>query len=359
MYPPSNTPAFIICYDEDVVEGVESCTKSLVGKIQTTKLIHMNSIQNALAGIWCNPPGFRVEEIAPKTFQFFFEKVDDADRILKGSPWLFRNSWLVLKKWQRDLKIDQVDFQRVLMKVQLWGLPLHCRTSKMGLKIGSCLGNVLEFDVFDERDRGTFVKILVEVDISKPLLPGIPVGSHKDGVTWVEFKYEQLPQFCFRCGYIGHIEDLCKKPIILPHEDNEERREFGPWMQASHIGRKVRVSQHCSDGQPWGDQYQRTKGPLPCDVTELLDALSVNNSPQTPKGEDASLIPSVSTHQSARGSSLNDNHVAINSVDKAQDDDPQPNGVEASIITLADKENHVPHVPCTEPLSCITNLAPT
>lgn len=47
------------------------------GRIITEKPIHKSSLLSALANIWCNPAGFRVEEVAEKTFQFFF--VDECD----------------------------------------------------------------------------------------------------------------------------------------------------------------------------------------------------------------------------------------------------------------------------------------
>ncbi|KAJ1377069.1 Zinc finger, CCHC-type [Sesbania bispinosa] len=106
--PPLGDQPLIVLYDdEDVSEGIKSCNRSLVGKILTQKPIHLNSLHNALSGMWCNPRGLRVEEVAPKTFQFFFEEEGDAIRILKGSPWLFRNSWKLMY-----LKLEnEVDFQ--------------------------------------------------------------------------------------------------------------------------------------------------------------------------------------------------------------------------------------------------------
>ncbi|KAJ1414091.1 hypothetical protein SESBI_19172, partial [Sesbania bispinosa] len=71
---PTGDPPIIIYDENNVYEGVEACTRSLVGKILTEKPIHMNNLQSALAGIWCNPRGFKVEEVKAKTFQFFFEK---------------------------------------------------------------------------------------------------------------------------------------------------------------------------------------------------------------------------------------------------------------------------------------------
>ncbi|KAJ1439268.1 hypothetical protein SESBI_02640 [Sesbania bispinosa] len=136
-------PKFIIYDDGDVEEGVDLCARSLVGRFLTQKPIHTNSLQNALAGIWCNPKGFRVEEVVPHTFQFFFDDESDVERIIKGSPWIFHNSWLILKRWMRDENIDSIEFNLVDLKVQIWGLPAHCKTSKMGVKIGTCLRKVL------------------------------------------------------------------------------------------------------------------------------------------------------------------------------------------------------------------------
>ncbi|KAJ1429806.1 hypothetical protein SESBI_08213 [Sesbania bispinosa] len=109
-------PAIIIYDDEDVNEGISTCSRSLVGKIITEKPIHTNSLQNALAGIWCNPRGFKIEEIKNKTFQFFFNEGRDAERVLKGNSWLFRNSWLVLQRWERGQNIEDMDFSKIPIK---------------------------------------------------------------------------------------------------------------------------------------------------------------------------------------------------------------------------------------------------
>ncbi|KAJ1435329.1 Zinc finger, CCHC-type [Sesbania bispinosa] len=98
----------------------------------------------------------------------------------------------------------------------------------MGFKIGSCLGKVIDSEVFECREKWSFLKILVEVDVQKPLLTGIPVGRRKDGVSWVDFQYEKLPQFCYKCGRVGHDEDMCKDNNCIVVEEGSERKEYGP-----------------------------------------------------------------------------------------------------------------------------------
>ncbi|KAF7812831.1 cysteine desulfurase mitochondrial-like [Senna tora] len=62
------------------------------------------------------------------------------ERIINGGPWVYRNSWLILHRWRRDWKENPIDFNTVNIWVQLWGVPSHCKSQKMALKIGSSIG---------------------------------------------------------------------------------------------------------------------------------------------------------------------------------------------------------------------------
>ncbi|KAJ1406666.1 Zinc finger, CCHC-type [Sesbania bispinosa] len=267
-------PPIIIYDDEDVSKGIRSCSKSLVGKILTKKPIHTNSLLSALAGIWCNPKGLRIEECGSKTFQFFFEEESDVDRILSNNPWLFRNSWLVLKKWHRGIEIEKLNFTKIPVRMQLWGLPTHCRTPKMGMKIGSSMGKVLESDIYETKEAGAYIRTLVEIDSLKPLLPGITVGSKKDGLSWVDFKYERLPQFCYKCGLIGHEEDHCSIETIIVSVDDQDVQEFGPWMRASQVGLSV-SKPHASLVMDNASEIEAD--PVPLEVSKSHAMLSKEN----------------------------------------------------------------------------------
>ncbi|KAK6151112.1 hypothetical protein DH2020_016044 [Rehmannia glutinosa] len=70
--------------------------------------------------------------------------------------------------------------------------------------------------------RWRFIKILVEVDLEKPLLRGTHIKLGEEAI-WVEFKYENLQGFCFYCGKVGHMERGCltKKEDINTNSINE------------------------------------------------------------------------------------------------------------------------------------------
>ncbi|PNX91791.1 hypothetical protein L195_g014915 [Trifolium pratense] len=39
-----------------------------------------------------------------------------------------------------------------------------------------------------------------------------------DDTTWVDFRYEKLPQVCFKCGILGHNDKLCQNEAMHMEE---------------------------------------------------------------------------------------------------------------------------------------------
>jgi hypothetical protein len=134
----------------------------------------------------------------------------DQERILLGNPWIFRNSWLIVKAWNIQTDPTVEDFTQAPVWIQLWGLPPHCKTKKMGESIGNLLGKVEASEFYEYPGKKMIIKIKVAINVLQPIQSGILIGNHKDGTTWIDFRYERLPQVCFQCGILGHMEQLCQ-----------------------------------------------------------------------------------------------------------------------------------------------------
>lgn len=66
----------------------------------------------------------------------------------------------------------------------------------------------------------TYMRLRITMDIRKPLKRRMKIKKAGGEWVWLNFKYEQLPTFCFFCGIIGHSEKLCEKLF-----DNLMRKE--------------------------------------------------------------------------------------------------------------------------------------
>lgn len=85
-------------------------------------------------------------------------------------------------------------------------------------------------DLSSKDDR--YVKLLVDVDLTKPLIRGVNIRFEADR-RWVMFKYEQLPQFCVYCGLIGHGEKICERKIKDAKNEKLSEGQYGEWLKAS------------------------------------------------------------------------------------------------------------------------------
>jgi hypothetical protein len=299
-----NLPEFFV-YPENIInEGVNACSRSILGKIITYKSIHISSIQNGLESIWGSPQGLKVQEIEGRILQFFMDKEEDQERILLGNPWIFRNSWLIVKPWDRDTDPRTLDFNHAPVWVQLWGLPTHCKTKLMGENLGALMGTVEASEFYEYPGKKVIIKIKVNINVHKPIPSGIHVGNPNDGNCWIDYRYEKLPLVCFKCGLLGHAEKLCRNlPLVLG-----TLAPLGPWIRSTQYGRrKMEAKDRKFYSNPsQAPNFGQYSPPVPTSLLEQLTAMKIqknkeennqqssqqqSNIPSTPNSNTGSVSP--------------------------------------------------------------------
>ncbi|MCH89276.1 zinc CCHC-type-like protein, partial [Trifolium medium] len=286
--PKPSIPRSFLYTETDIHEGISACNRSIIGKIITDKPIHVSSIHNGLESIWGSPPGLKIQELGGKVLQFFMNDPADHDRILQGNPWIFRNSWLVVKPWDRESDLQNIDFDHVPIWIQLWGLPPHCKTKKMGESIGALMGTVEASEFYEYPGKKVIIKIKVAIDIHNPITSGIHVGNPTDGTCWIDYRYEKLPQVCFKCGMIGHADKLCRNQALVL----DTLAPLGPWIRSTQYGkRKMEAKDKKFYSNPsHAKNFGQYSPPVPSDLLEKLAAMRVqatqdNQATQTHKNQ--------------------------------------------------------------------------
>nr|POE94158.1 uncharacterized protein CFP56_17489 [Quercus suber] len=144
-------------------------------------------------------------------------------------PWTVKGEHLVLKRFNPDISVPEVDFSFTEFWIQIHGLPLNRRSRENVLKIGSMAGRALDTDLVGPGSVvwSRNVRVRVEIDVSCPLVPGFPLERDQLPDLWIPFKFEKLRNFCYGCGRLGH--DQCDCP------DKEVISGFyGKWLKADN-----------------------------------------------------------------------------------------------------------------------------
>ncbi|KAK1550870.1 hypothetical protein Q3G72_026149 [Acer saccharum] len=137
--------------------------------------------------------------------------MDDRWKVLAGGPWSFDNALIVLEEPAGKGAIRSLKFSTAEFWVQISNIPMLCMTMDIGRFLGGIIGEVREVDAGPSRDcLGKFLRVRVAIEIDKPIRRFLRVDVLRDGEeTIMPIQYERLPNFCFSCGFLGHMIRDC------------------------------------------------------------------------------------------------------------------------------------------------------
>ena len=170
-------------------------------------------------------------------------------KVLEMCPWSFEKPLIVLKEFEGELVPRNIVMKHCPFWVQIFNLPLKSRTKETRWAIGSTLGEVLDVDISDSSVHwGRCLRVRVSVDITKKLIRGKKINIEGGENRWVIFKYERLPNFCYRCGMLDHAIKECSEGPLVNEREEEGSFQYGAWLR----------------GEPWkrygGDTAQFSHG---------------------------------------------------------------------------------------------------
>lgn len=119
------------------------------------------------------------------------------NEVLDRSPWSYDKRLILLKHFNGDISQSYVTFQRSHFWIRVFNIPVK----SMNRIVGNCIANEICIPLLVDAPKtdlaqGPFLRIQVDIDITKPLMRGKMIHIEDLEEGWVYFKYERLPIFC-------------------------------------------------------------------------------------------------------------------------------------------------------------------
>ena len=90
----------------------------------------------------------------------------------------------------------------------------------------------MQVDVSDSGVQwGKYLQARVKMDVTKKLVRGKKITIEGGESRWVHFKYERLPNFCYRCGLLSHVIRDCPESVGSNYQTDESQMQYGAWLR--------------------------------------------------------------------------------------------------------------------------------
>ncbi|XP_075638440.1 uncharacterized protein At4g02000-like [Castanea sativa] len=181
-------------------------------KVLTQRSVYLEALRKNLRMLWKTNKGVQISELDEELFLVEFGDEKDKKKVMDMSPWSYEKQLVIIQEFERELNPKEIDLKWVPFWIQIYNLPLKSRTKETGRTIGSSLGKVLDVDVPDSGVQwGKCLRVRVRIDVTRRLVRGRKITIEGGESKWVNFKYERLPNFCYRCGFLNHALRDCNE----------------------------------------------------------------------------------------------------------------------------------------------------
>ena len=148
----------------------------------------------------------------------------DKKKVMEMCLWSFEKQLVLIQEFDGKLTPKEIEIKWAPFWVQIFNLPLNCRTREIGWAIRAKLGEVMEVDIQDSRVQwGRCQRVRVRLNVAKKLVRGKKITVEGGESRWVNFKYERLSNFYYWCGLFSHaLKDCPNQGECNNRTENEE-----------------------------------------------------------------------------------------------------------------------------------------
>nr|POE98560.1 hypothetical protein CFP56_46468 [Quercus suber] len=146
---------------------------SILFKLQTSRDFNKEAFKATCRNLWRGSQGVTIKEVGQNLFMGIFGSEEQLEIILSKSPWTFEKKLILMKRFSGDIYPMSVTFQSSPFWIRVFNIPIKSMTKEVGDRIATEVGEPIAVDAPKSGLAwGPFLRIRVNIDITKPLMRG-------------------------------------------------------------------------------------------------------------------------------------------------------------------------------------------
>ncbi|PNX96058.1 hypothetical protein L195_g019259 [Trifolium pratense] len=204
--------------EEDYQSEVDACKHCLHGRIiwpKGAKPVKVCDLKTKLLPLWKSLGRWGITSLGKGYYEFCFSSIEDVQNVRSVSSWNLNPGILKLFTWTKDFNPSFQQNSSAQVWVRIFGLSQEYWRPNILFAIANSLGTPICIDQLTskskfDREFGHFVRVLVDMDLKKEPLYRVLV-ERVGFAFFVDFEFENKPDFCHYCSCIGHNQGHCKR----------------------------------------------------------------------------------------------------------------------------------------------------
>ena len=218
----------------------------------------LDALRKNIRMLWKPNKSLQLSVIVEELFLAEFEDERDKKRVMDMRPWHYEKQLVLLQEFEGEQDPKDIVLKWSPFWVQIYNLPLKSRTRETGRVIGASLGKVLDVDVADDGVQwGKYLRVRVEVDVTRKLIRGRKINIVGEEARWVHFKYKRLPNFCYRCGLLEHDLKECPESVGRDKVEGRDDLQYGAWLRGEPARRLGGEWRHKIQNKSWCGRWAK------------------------------------------------------------------------------------------------------
>ncbi|KAM1238474.1 hypothetical protein ACFX1Q_039168 [Malus domestica] len=179
----------------------------LVGSVLVNKTLNKWGVRNILRSSWKEWGEIEGKWVKDNTFIITVQDESTTTQILNQVPWAIMKQNFLVKRWDKELVLEEINMNIVPFWIQIKGVSPYINSKENVKRLAVKIGEFADFK--DPAKARGFLRVKVAVNTLNLLTTGCWLPRENDNETWIEFRFERLQHFCYKCGKIEHPNTKC------------------------------------------------------------------------------------------------------------------------------------------------------